>query len=235
MNTQNVDPQEIDKFARIADQWWDQEGEFKTLHQINPLRLSFIQEHASLQNADVLDVGCGGGILTEAIARLAARTMGIDMASESLAAAECHARQSGLKIDYRLISVEELAEEHPASFDVVVCMEMLEHVPDPASVVRACARLVKPEGKVFVSTLSRTTKSYLQAIVAAEYLLRWVPRGTHDFKKFIRPSEMARMGRSAGLSTDAISGFTYSVLEKRYQMCTKTDVNYLMSFTRKND
>lgn len=231
MNTsqkENVDYQEVEKFARLADAWWDKTGEFKTLHDINPLRMAFIEQAVDLSRAKVVDVGCGGGILTEALAQKAAETSGIDMAEPSLAVATEHAKQSGLTIDYRCMAVEDLAMQESGQYDVVVCMEMLEHVPDPSAVIRACAALLKSGGKLFLSTLNRNAKSYIQAIVAAEYVLRMLPRGTHDFRKFITPSELARMCRTAGLSTEVVSGMKYQPLTQRYFLDADASVNYLL-------
>lgn len=231
MNTsqkENVDYQEVEKFARLADAWWDKTGEFKTLHDINPLRMAFIEQAVDLSRAKVVDVGCGGGILTEALAQKAAETSGIDMAEPSLAVATEHAKQSGLTIDYRCMAVEDLAAQESGQYDVVVCMEMLEHVPDPSAVIRACAALLKSGGKLFLSTLNRNAKSYIQAIVAAEYVLRMLPRGTHDFRKFITPSELARMCRTAGLSTETVSGMKYQPLTQRYFLDADASVNYLL-------
>lgn len=227
----NVDAAEIDKFSQLAHQWWDKTGEFKPLHDINPLRLQFVREHAGgLAGKTVLDVGCGGGILTESLAAEAEHATGIDMAEKSLQVAALHAEQQGVtNIAYRCVSVEDLAAESPASFDVVTCMEMLEHVPDPASVIRACAKLVKPDGVVFFSTLNRNTKSYLQAIVAAEYVLGLVSKGTHTWQKFITPAELARMCRQARLELAATSGMSYNLLTQKYFLCDSLDVNYLMA------
>ena len=229
--TPNVDAAEIDKFSRLAAQWWNPDGEFKSLHEINPLRLGFIREHSGgLTGKNVLDVGCGGGILSEALAREAAQATGIDMAEKSLQVAQAHAEQQGLaNLHYRCISVEALAAEQPAAYDVVTCMEMLEHVPDPASVISACAKLVKPGGSLFFSTLSRTAKSYAQAIIAAEYLLGLVAKGTHDWQRFINPADLARLCRQAGLNITATSGLTYNPLTRRYRLCHRTDVNYMIA------
>ena len=229
--TPNVDAAEIDKFSRLAAQWWNPDGEFKSLHEINPLRLGFIRKHSGgLAGKNVLDVGCGGGILSEALAREAAQATGIDMAEKSLQAAAAHAQNNGVdNLAYRCVSVEDLAAEMPHTFDVVSCMEMLEHVPDPASVVRACAKLAKPEGMVFFSTINRNPKSYVHAIFGAEYLLRMVPKGTHDWQKFIAPAELARMCRQAGLDVADTKGMTYHVLSQTYALCDSTDVNYMFA------
>ena len=224
----NADLQEIEKFSAMADVWWDTQGALKTLHDINPVRLAFIGENTELSGSRVLDVGCGGGILSEALARAGAEVTGIDLAEKSLQTARAHAQQSGLQIDYRHISSGQLAQEMPAAFDTVVCMELLEHVPDPAAVVRDCAVLVKPGGSVFFSTLNRNLKSYLQAIVAAEYLLGMVERGTHEHSRFIAPAELARMGRGAGLIVCGVRGMKYRVLTRDYVLCENADVNYFM-------
>ena len=228
--TPNVDAAEIDKFSRLAAQWWNPDGEFKSLHEINPLRLGFIREHSGgLAGKNVLDVGCGGGILAESMARRgAAFVKGIDMAEQSLETARLHAALNNVAdIEYECIRVEDLAEAEPHSFDVVTCMEMMEHVPDPAAIVRACAKLIKPDGMVFFSTINKNPKSYLHLIVAAEYLLKFVPKGTHDWKKFIAPAELARMCRQAGLDVADTKGMTYHVLSQTYALCDSTDVNYM--------
>ncbi|MBP6346458.1 bifunctional 2-polyprenyl-6-hydroxyphenol methylase/3-demethylubiquinol 3-O-methyltransferase UbiG [Neisseriaceae bacterium CLB008] len=229
---QNIDPGEIDKFSQLAHNWWDLNGDFKPLHEINPLRLGFISQHAALAGQSVLDVGCGGGILSEAMAKAGATVTGADMAKKSLQIAQLHALEGGLTIDYQCISVEDLARAKPAAFDVVTCMEMIEHVPDPASVIRACTDLVKPGGWVFLSTLNRNAKAYVQAVIGAEYVLGLMPRGTHDYKKFIKPSEMVRMCRSVGLALVDQSGLTYSPLTKRYKLVDDLSVNYMMAFKK---
>ena len=230
---ENVNPDEIDKFSALASRWWDPRGEFKTLHAVNPLRIQFIRSHAEVDGAKILDVGCGGGILTEGLARSGASVTGIDLGGELLSVARDHASDSGLEIHYRQISVEALAEEAPGSFDHVTCMEMLEHVPDPASVVRACATLVKPGGRVFFSTLNRKLKAYLLAIVSAEYLLNMIPKGTHDFSTFIRPSELTRWARSAELNLLGLEGVTYNPLTGQFSLSAKDiDVNYLAAFEK---
>ncbi|MEN9476551.1 bifunctional 2-polyprenyl-6-hydroxyphenol methylase/3-demethylubiquinol 3-O-methyltransferase UbiG [Malikia spinosa] len=229
----NVDPAELAKFSELAHHWWDPESEFRPLHQINPLRLDWIAKQALLAGQQVLDVGCGGGILAEAMARQGAEVLGIDLATKSLKVAQLHALESGLSnISYREVAVEALALERPASFDVVTCMEMLEHVPDPASVVKACAELVKPGGWVFFSTLNRNPKSFLFAIVGAEYVLKLLPRGTHEFAKFIKPSELASYCRAAGLDLQGTRGMEYNPLTKRYWLSGDTSVNYMIA-TRK--
>ena len=227
-NTTNVDAVEIDKFSRLAHKWWDKTSEFKPLHDINPLRLGYIDGHAELAGKTVLDVGCGGGILAESMAKHgAAEVTGIDMAEKSLKIAKLHALEENVgNISYRHIRVEELAAEMPHSFDVVTCMELLEHVPDPAAIIAACAQLVKPDGMVFFSTINRNPKSYAHAIVGAEYLLGLVPRGTHDWQKFITPAELARMCRQAGLDVVDSKGMTYNPLSKIYRLDDNTDVNY---------
>ena len=231
----NVDPAELAKFSELAHHWWDPESEFRPLHQINPLRLDWIVRQATLAaGQQVLDVGCGGGILAEAMARQGAEVLGIDLAIKSLKVAQLHALESELgNISYREVAVEALAAERPASFDVVTCMEMLEHVPDPASVVKACAELVKPGGWVFFSTLNRNPKSFLFAIVGAEYVLNLLPRGTHEFAKFIKPSELASYCRAAGLDLQGTRGMEYNPLTKRYWLSGDTSVNYMIA-TRKS-
>lgn len=233
MNTQqaNVDAQEIEKFSQLADKWWDKTGEFKPLHDINPLRLNYINQRAQLEGKTVLDVGCGGGILSESMAQLGASSvLGIDMAEKSLAIAQTHAEQQNVaNLNYRCISVEDLAAEMPHQFDVVTCMEMLEHVPDPASIIRACAKLVKPNGMVFFSTINRNPKSYVHAIFGAEYLLQLVPKGTHDWQKFITPAELARMARLANLDVIGTQGMSYNLLSKTYFETDDVSVNYMIS------
>jgi len=226
--TTNVDPAEIAKFEALASRWWDPGSEFKPLHDINPLRLRWINERAPLNGKNVLDVGCGGGILSESMAALGANVTGIDLGDAPLAVARLHLRESGQTVDYRKISAEDLAREHPQAFDVVTCLEMLEHVPDPASTVRACAALVKPGGHVFFSTINRNPKSWLMAIVGAEYVLRLLPRGTHEYKLFIRPSELDRMARAAGLQPRELTGMHYNPLSRTYSLGPGVDVNYLM-------
>lgn len=231
--TVNADPQELAKFGDLAHRWWDPEGEFRPLHQINPLRLDWIASQAELAGREVLDVGCGGGILAESMARRGAKVLGIDLSTKPLRVARLHAMEAGVaSLDYREVAVEQLAAERPASFDVVTCMEMLEHVPEPASVVRACAALVKPGGSVFFSTLNRNPKSFLFAIVGAEHVLRLLPKGTHEYARFIRPSELARFARDAGLEADALKGMGYNPLTRRYWLGEDTDVNYLMACRR---
>ncbi|QLG89857.1 bifunctional 2-polyprenyl-6-hydroxyphenol methylase/3-demethylubiquinol 3-O-methyltransferase UbiG [Chitinibacter bivalviorum] len=228
----NVDDGEIAKFSALAHKWWDKTSEFKPLHEINPLRIGFIDQHAGISGLKILDVGCGGGILSEGLAERGAEVTGIDLAEKSLKVAQLHLFESGLKVDYRKVPVEELAAAEPESYDVVTCMEMLEHVPSPASIVEACARLVKPGGWVFFSTLNRNAKAYMLAVVGAEYVLNMLPRGTHDYDKFIKPSELARMTRTVGLDTVALTGMTFNPLTQVYKLTDDTDVNYIVA-TRK--
>ncbi|AVS88238.1 bifunctional 3-demethylubiquinol 3-O-methyltransferase/2-polyprenyl-6-hydroxyphenol methylase [Paracidovorax avenae] len=232
-STANVDPAELAKFSELAHRWWDLESEFRPLHEINPLRLGWIDGLAPLHGQRVLDVGCGGGILADAMARKGATVTGIDLATKSLKVAQLHALEAGTpNIQYREVSVEALAEESPASFDTVTCMEMLEHVPDPASVVQACARLVKPGGWVFFSTINRNAKAFLLAIVGAEYVLGMLPRGTHEYAKLIKPSELATACRAAQLDVLQTRGMEYNPLTRRYALSGDTSVNYLMACRR---
>ncbi|MCQ8116568.1 bifunctional 2-polyprenyl-6-hydroxyphenol methylase/3-demethylubiquinol 3-O-methyltransferase UbiG [Methylomonas rosea] len=230
--TENVHPHEIHKFGSQAERWWDPNGEFKTLHDVNPLRLQFIQQYADLQGKRVVDVGCGGGILTEGLAKAGADALGVDLSEDLLDIADLHGLETGVNASYRKISAEQLAEEQPAGFDHVTCMEMLEHVPDPASVIAACARLVKPGGMVFFSTLNRVPKAWLLAIVAAEHVLKMVPKGTHDYKTFIKPSELGQMARSAGLELQGMVGIEYSPFNKRFNLGKDIGVNYIAAFQR---
>jgi 2-polyprenyl-6-hydroxyphenyl methylase/3-demethylubiquinone-9 3-methyltransferase len=223
----NVDSAEIAKFEALAARWWDPGSEFKPLHDINPLRLDYISERVPLAGKAVLDVGCGGGILAEAMAGLGARVTGIDLGEAPLAVARLHLKESGRSVEYRRIAAEELAREQPGAYDVVTCMELLEHVPEPASTVAACAALVKPGGHVFFSTINRNPKAWLFAIVGAEYVLNLLPRGTHEYLKFIRPSELERMCRAAGLRVAALTGMHYNPLTRRYWLGPGVDVNYL--------
>jgi 2-polyprenyl-6-hydroxyphenyl methylase/3-demethylubiquinone-9 3-methyltransferase len=232
--SRNADQAELDKFSELAHRWWDPESEFKPLHDINPLRLDWIDRAIGLAGKQVLDVGCGGGILAESMATRGALVTGIDLSDKALSVARLHLLETGQKVDYRKVSAEELAAAMPGSFDVVTCLEMLEHVPDPASTVRACAQLVRPGGMVFFSTINRNPKSYLFAVVGAEYVLNLLPRGTHDYARFIRPAELARYCREAGLAVDEVIGMTYNPLSKAYALGADTDVNYLMR-TRRND
>jgi 2-polyprenyl-6-hydroxyphenyl methylase/3-demethylubiquinone-9 3-methyltransferase len=232
--SRNADQAELDKFSELAHRWWDPESEFKPLHDINPLRLDWIDRAIGLAGKQVLDVGCGGGSLAESMATRGALVTGIDLSDKALSVARLHLLETGQKVDYRKVSAEELAAAMPGSFDVVTCLEMLEHVPDPASTVRACAQLVRPGGMVFFSTINRNPKSYLFAVVGAEYVLNLLPRGTHDYARFIRPAELARYCREAGLAVDEVIGMTYNPLSKAYALGADTDVNYLMR-TRRND
>ncbi len=224
----NVDPAELEKFSQLAHRWWDPQSEFKPLHDINPLRLDHIDAIAGLAGKDVLDVGCGGGILSEAMAARGARVTGIDLADKPLKVAQLHLLESGADVEYRKVSAEELAASKPHHYDIVTCMEMLEHVPDPAATVRACSELVKPGGWVFFATLNRNPKSYLFAVVGAEYVLKLLPRGTHDYAKFIKPSELAAMCRKAALSVAGVTGMTYNPLTRRYALGRDADVNYIL-------
>jgi 2-polyprenyl-6-hydroxyphenyl methylase/3-demethylubiquinone-9 3-methyltransferase len=229
----NADPQELAKFSELAHRWWDPESEFRPLHQINPLRLEWIDELAGLRGKQVLDVGCGGGILAEAMARRAQAVTGIDLATRPLGVARLHALEAGVtNVDYREVAAETLAAQSPGSFDVVTCMEMLEHVPAPASVVSACTTLVRPGGWVFFSTLNRNPKSFLFAIVGAEYVLRLLPKGTHEYARFIRPSELTRWCRDSGLQLQASRGIQYNPLTRRYWLSDDTSVNYLFACRR---
>ena len=228
----NADPIELEKFSQLAHKWWDTNSEFKPLHEINPLRLGYIDRIASITGKAVLDVGCGGGILSEALAGAGATVTGIDLADKSLNVAKLHLLESGKQVEYRKVAVETLAAERPAHYDVVTCMEMLEHVPDPAAVVAACAKLVKPNGHVFFSTLNRNPKSYLFAILGAEYVLNLLPRGTHDYAKFIKPSELAQWCRDAGLNVTDVTGMSYNPLDKTYSLGRDSSVNYLLACQR---
>lgn len=234
--TPNVDHAEIGKFEELASRWWDPASEFKPLHDINPLRLDYIDQAVGLTGKEVLDVGCGGGILSESMAVRGARVTGIDLGERPLQVAELHTLESGVQVDYRRIAVEDLAAESPARFNVVTCMEMLEHVPEPASVVAACARLVRPGGCVFFSTLNRNLKSYLLAIIGAEYILGMLPRGTHDYGRFIKPSELDAWVRAAGMHTQDITGMTYNPVTDTYRLTARDpDVNYLMTCRLEGD
>lgn len=235
MTATNVDPAELAKFSALAHHWWDKDGELSSLHHINPLRLDWIDRTAPLSGTRVVDIGCGGGILADAMARRGARVLGIDLAEKSIRVAQLHALEAQTPdIEYRLSSAEALAAEQPAAFDTVTCMEMLEHVPDPASVVRACADLARPGGWVIFSTINRNAKSFAQAIVAAEYLLGLVPRGTHEYARLIRPSELAAWCRDAGLVLQHSNGLTYNPLTRRYRLTSDTSVNYMVA-ARKPD
>ena len=228
----NVDPAELEKFSQLAHKWWDPNSEFRPLHDTNPLRLGYIDRLAGLSGKTVLDVGCGGGILSESMAGLGAKATGIDLGDKPLQVAKLHLLESGKQVEYRKIAVEDLASEQPGHYDVVACLEMLEHVPDPQSVVAACAKLVKPGGWVFFSTLNRNPKSYLFAVIGAEYLLNLLPRGTHDYAKFIKPSELAQSCRNAGLNLIDLTGLSYNPLSKIYSLGKDTDVNYMIASRR---
>ncbi len=228
-SAQNVDPGEIAKFEELASRWWDPESEFRPLHEINPLRLNYIDERVGLVGKRVVDIGCGGGLLSEAMARRGAEVTGIDMGAAPLSVARLHSMESGVAVDYRQITAEELAEELPGQFDVVTCLEMLEHVPDPASVISACSKLLKPGGHAFFATINRNPKSFLFAIIGAEYVLKLLPKGTHEHRKFIKPSELSRDMRKVGLNTDEIIGMTYNPFTRVYRLNPNdVDVNYLI-------
>ncbi|MBA3996737.1 MAG: bifunctional 3-demethylubiquinol 3-O-methyltransferase/2-polyprenyl-6-hydroxyphenol methylase [Candidatus Accumulibacter sp.] len=224
----NADPVELDKFSQLAHRWWDPNSEFKPLHDINPLRLDWVDAHAGLAGKKVLDVGCGGGLLSEGMSDKGATVTGIDLSDKALGVARLHLLESGRSVDYRKISAEELAAEQPASYDVVTCMEMLEHVPNPASTIAACAALVKPGGHVFFSTINRNPKAYLFAVVGAEYVLKLLPKGTHEYAKFIKPSELSRWAKSVDLEPDELIGMSYNPLTKLYGLGRDTSVNYLL-------
>jgi 2-polyprenyl-6-hydroxyphenyl methylase / 3-demethylubiquinone-9 3-methyltransferase len=228
----NVDPAELEKFSQLAHRWWDPSSEFKPLHDINPLRLGYIEQTAGLSAKRVLDVGCGGGILSEAMARRGAVVTAIDMAERPLKVAQLHQIETGVEVDYRQIAVEDLVREEPGRYDVVTCMELLEHVPDPGSTVKACGQALKPGGWCFFATLNRNPKSYLFAVLGAEYVLRLLPRGTHDYAKFIRPSELARWCRGAGLSVEKTVGMRYNPFNRSYSLGADTSVNYILSARR---
>ena len=229
----NVDPVELAKFSALAHRWWDPTSDFKPLHDINPLRLDYIARRShGLEGKRMLDVGCGGGILTEALATGGAMVTGIDLSEKALSVARLHQLESGVEVDYRLVAAEALAAERPAEFDVVTCMEMLEHVPQPASTVAACAALAKPGGLVVFSTINRNPKAYLLAVIGAEYVLRLLPRGTHDYARFIKPSELAGFARQAGLDPDDLTGMTYNPLSRTYRLEGDTSVNYIATYRR---
>jgi 2-polyprenyl-6-hydroxyphenyl methylase / 3-demethylubiquinone-9 3-methyltransferase len=228
----NADPQELAKFSELAHRWWDPSGEFRPLHEINPLRLGWIERKVNLAGKNVLDVGCGGGILTEAMAKAGARVKGIDLAAKALRVAELHRLESAIDAEYEAISAEDLAQREAARYDVVTCLEVLEHVPDPASTVRACAALVKPAGQLFFATINRSLKSYLLAVVGAEYVLRLLPKGTHDYAKFIKPSELARWCRAASLTVEDLIGMTYNPFTKVFALEADTGGNYMMHARR---
>lgn len=226
--TLNFDPQEIAKFEELASRWWDPDSEFKPLHEINPLRLEYIDRRSSLKGKTVVDIGCGGGILAESMALKGASVLGVDMGKAPLSVAQLHKLESGAELDYEQITAEELAERDAGKYDVVTCMEMLEHVPDPASVIAACSKLVKPDGHVFFSTINRNPKSYLFAIVGAEYVMKMLPKGTHEYNKFIKPSELESWARTADLHLRELTGMSYNLLSKKYSLGHDVDVNYLM-------
>ncbi len=234
-HTDNVDPAEVAKFNALASRWWDPEGDFRPLHEINPLRLDWIRQHVMLADKAIVDIGCGGGILTESLAVAGADVMGIDMADGPLSVAKLHRAESGVSVTYEQLTAEALAASKPAKFDVVTCLEMLEHVPDPSQVIRSCAELVKPGGDVFFSTINRNPKAFVFAIVGAEYLLKLLPAGTHAYEKFIRPSELEEWARIAGLELRSSIGMHYNPLTKDYSLGPNLDVNYLMHFQRPED
>lgn len=233
-HTLNFDPQEIAKFEELASRWWDPDSEFKPLHEINPLRLEYIDRRSSLQGKKVVDVGCGGGILAESMALKGAQVLGIDMGKAPLSVAQLHKLETGAELDYQQITAEELAEQETEQYDVVTCMEMLEHVPDPASVIASCYKLVKPGGHVFFSTINRNPKSYLFAIVGAEYIMQMLPKGTHDYSKFIKPSELESWARATDLHLRELTGMSYNILSKKYSLGHDVDVNYLMHYQKDN-
>jgi 2-polyprenyl-6-hydroxyphenyl methylase/3-demethylubiquinone-9 3-methyltransferase len=228
----NADPHELQKFSDLAHRWWDPNAEFKPLHELNPIRLGWIDSHAHLTGKRVLDIGCGGGILSESMAGLGAQVKGIDLSTQALGVADLHSLESGISVDYEEIAAEALAAREPGTYDVVTCMEMLEHVPEPSAIVAACATLVKPGGWVFFSTLNRNVKSYLFAVIGAEYVAQMLPKGTHDYARFIRPSELAAFVRAAGLRTEDIKGITYRPLSKQFGLSDDTSINYMVACRR---
>jgi len=228
----NADQNELDKFSQLAHRWWDPNSEFKPLHEINPLRLEWINDHAGISGKEVLDIGCGGGILSESMAQRGALVTGIDLSDKALGVARLHLLESGNTVDYQNISAEELAAQTPRRFDLVTCMEMLEHVPNPASTISACAALVKPGGHVFFSTINRNPKAYLFAVIGAEYVLKMLPKGTHEYEKFIKPSELSRWAKSVGLEPDELIGMSYNPFTQRYRLGRDTGINYLLHTAR---
>lgn len=232
MNTLNADPAEIKKFSDLAHRWWDPTSEFRPLHEINPLRLEWINSRVPLTGKNVIDIGCGGGILAESMAKKGAKVTGIDLSDKALKVADLHGLESGIAVRYKKIAAEQIAHEEAGLYDVVTCMEMLEHVPDPASIIRACFTLVKPGGQVFFSTLNRNAKSYLFAVIGAEYLLQMLPKGTHDYAKFITPAELSQSIRNAGLQVDSMRGMSYNPINKIYSLNQNTSVNYLVACSR---
>ena len=232
MKTLNADPAEIQKFSDLAHRWWDPTSEFRPLHEINPLRLEWINNRVALNGKSVIDIGCGGGILAESMAKKGAKVTGIDLSDKALKVADLHGLESGIKVRYKKITAEQMADEEAGQFDIVTCMEMLEHVPDPASIIKACFALVRPGGQVFFSTLNRNPKSYLFAIIGAEYLLQLLPKGTHDYAKFITPAELSQAIRNAGLQVNTMRGMSYNPFSKIYSLNQDTSVNYLVACTR---
>ncbi len=231
-HTANFDPSEIKKFEELASRWWDEQGEFKPLHEMNPLRLNFINTGSPLEGKTACDIGCGGGILSESMAKCGASVTGLDMGKAPLSVARLHAMESELDIDYQQITAEEFAEKNPEKFDVITCMEMLEHVPDPASVINACHQLVKPGGSIYFSTINRNPKAYLLAIIGAEYVMKMLPRGTHDYSRFIKPSELDSWARAAGLELRDLKGVTYNPLTGLFSQSQNVDVNYMVHYQR---